>query len=257
MEKLHDYYKFQLNELLKHTMKTYDAQLHIITDIFLINKNEITDGDFQLYFQGDKMIIELKNKYSYEQILAILSSIFSTGYIVAQYFISTDTLKNNLVLDDTEFLKYWKTPKYKKYSKYIKNITDIRMICEPKWNNTVKMASNIYHITTHNRTEDILKSGILPKSGKKRGYHPERIYFSKNIKDVSQVLKEMMITNKINGGKIESYDLLEIDTNNLKSIGFDKKQYDIVFYEDPNSSGIYTYDRIPPENIKLIEEDLK
>jgi hypothetical protein len=103
---------------------------------------------------------------------------------------------------------------------------------------------------------NILKNGLNPSSGKKKGYHPERNYFCLNINDIENMKNSIHYQNMMNKhilSKIKlEYDLLEISTTNLKSKGFDNKEYDIVFYNDENSNGVYTYDLIKPKYIKLI-----
>jgi len=250
MKKLLNYFKFQTNEMLFHTLDPYKASDSISLTISLLNRDLNISNEFELYFEGDKMIIELDNHYNYDQIVKILTGIYLTGYSIARYYISTQTMKNNLISDEDEFLKYWKKPNYKKFKKYDKDVLNIKLLCEPKWDDSIKPPKIIYHITDSSKTNEILKNGLLPKSGKKRGFHPHRVYFYidfNNIKNMSNSLKFTNNPNKVNN----QHDILEIDTNNLKSKDMNGLEYDVIFYKDPNSNGIYTYDRISPDNIKL------
>lgn len=249
-----NYFKFQLNERLTTTMTPDQASSHIITDVFLSNNDSIKKGDFELFFNGRFMIIKLINNYDYDKILYILSGIFSTGYFISQYFINTNNIEDYLLKSEEEFLKYWKKPKYKTTTKYNNEIISFKLKCEPKWDNSIKVENNIYHITNSENTQDILKYGLLPISGKKRSYHPERVYFSLNIEDNDIILKNLKREDKLKGWT-NNYDLLEIEIKNLKSTDFNGNTYDVIFYQDPNSNGVYTYDKITPSNIKLFKEN--
>jgi len=190
-------------------------------------------------------MLEFNNVYDYENILKILSSIFSTGYFISQYFLTTEKFNDKLILDEYEFLKYWNKPNYKKFKKYEKEIIYFKLKCEPKWDLEFKNVTKIiYHVTNSENVESIMKNGLLPSSGKKKGYHPERVYFCKNKKDIEQMKYNLNLFSK------SDLCLLEIDTTNLNVLGFDGKEHSVVFYKDENSNGIYTYDMIKPENIK-------
>jgi hypothetical protein len=232
-------------------MKPATAKIEILDIIYAANNNEYYTEDIDIYFQGILMIIKLKNNYDDKKIRIILDTIFSTGYFISQYIVSTENIKNNVLKSESDFLN---TLKKKKIINFI-------FKCEPKWDYQIKkLPKKIYHVTLHKYTNDILNNGLLPSSGKKKGYHPERNYFCKNYKDVSTMLLSLMKTDflnkKINDKEERLYDILEINTNNLKSIGFDGVEYNIVFYKDENSSGIYTYDLIKPSNIKLIDSEI-
>jgi len=219
----------------------------ITTDIYNINNGEIFDNNFNLYFEGRLMIIELKNNYNINDIYSILTSIYSTGYFISQYYCDKNNIKNYLIKSEDGFIKEFNNG----------GILKIKFICEPKTDNTVKeLPDKIYHITSKEYTDFILKNGILPKSGKKKGFHPHRIFFILSLDDVNDMknsihFQNMIIKHKMDNKKLE-YDVLEIDTKNLKSKGFNGDVYDIVFYDDDNSNGIYTNDLIPKEKIKKV-----
>lgn len=256
MDSIYNFFKFRLNEMLTHTLSPDKAEKNISDFIYQINKNGFeSEEDFIINYKSNLMIIELKNKYTYDEIISILSEIFATGYYVSQYYISTDKIKNYQILSEEEFLKYWKQPKYKKSNKYQKDINNFKLYCEPKWDNSIKIDSELFHLTKSKNTNDILKYGLMPKSGKKKNYHPERIYLSYNMNDILVLLNHFRNLDKIKNNK-DSYDVLKIDTNNLKSFNFNNKEYNIVFYKDSNSNGVYTYDRINPDNITLYKQNL-
>ena len=181
MKKLLSYYK----ELLFNTMTPTQTEHHIVSDIFSINNNSIQVGDFSLYFNGRFLIIELKNNYidykkiNLDKIYAILTSIYSTGYFISQYFMTNDNFMENIVKSEDEFIKNIKN----------KNIISFKFKCEPKTDLEVKVPDKIYHITLSKNTENILKNGLLPSSGKKKSYHPHRNYFCLDINYVNDMKK--------------------------------------------------------------------
>lgn len=247
MENIFSFYKFKLNELLFNTMSPEQTINQITTNIYKLNNDNIENGDFTLDFEGRFMIIYLKNKYEdLEKIYAILSTIYSTGYFISQYFVSTNLMKNYLLKSEEDFIKNIKR----------KNILDFTFRCEPKNDITVSVPDKIYHITPISNTQNILKHGLLPSSGKKKGFHPHRNYFCTSINDVEDMKKSINLQSLIISHKISKtpllFDLLEIDTTNLKSTGFDGEEYNIKFFKDENSKGIWTWDLIPPDKIKKI-----
>ena len=118
--------------------------------------------------------------------------------------------------------------------------------------NSVVVTGDLYHVTN---SENILKYGLIPKSEKKKNYHPHRVYLSRCIEDSLIILKQFQNLDKIKNHK-KNYDILKIDTSNLKSFNFNGKLYDVVFYDDTNSNGVYTNDRILPENITLYKNNI-
>ena len=246
MKKILNYYKCQLNELLYHTMTPTQTIHKITTDIYSLNDNKISTGDYNLYFNGRLMILELKNHYNLNEIYAILTSIYSTGYYISQYYLSKNNIKNYLIKSEENFIKEIKN----------KDILKIKFVCEPKEDLTVEdLPEKIYHITLKEYSNDILKNGLLPSSGKKKGFHPHRNFFIKSLKDIDNMKNSIHYQNVITKHKLDNkelkYEILEIDTKNLKSKGFNGNEYNIVFYNDENSNGIYTHDSIPNNHIKI------
>ena len=254
MDNIYNYYKF--NEMLKHTLSLGQTQQKITTDVFQLNNNKISKNDYFLTIEGKNIIVELKNHYDINEVKYILSSIYSTGFFISKYYISSKKMNDYLIKDENEFLLYWSTSK-KKNIKYDKNIIKIKLFCEPKWDNSVQAPELIYHITEQENTKFILKHGLIPRSEKKKSYHPHRIYFISDKKQIKAMFMSLKQNNFFNKYKNNiKYDVLKIDTRNLKSKGFNEKDYNNVFYDDKNSQGIYTYDRIQKENITMYKEIL-
>jgi hypothetical protein len=245
VKKILDYYKYQLSELLLNTLSPHDAISKITEDVIIINKFEYDNDIFNFDVKGNNLILLFKNvDYNKKEIMAILSSIYSTGYFISQYYLSKKEIKNKLIKSEDEFIEN------------INNeIIDFKMICEPKHNKVFSnIPKHIYHITDSKNSKTILKNGLLPSSKKKKSDFPHRNHFLLNI-NYRDIVNNFKFLDKINNKK-KNYDLLEINVSNLKSKNFKGEIYDIVFYEDPNSKGIYSYDLIRPNNIKLYKKNI-
>lgn len=105
----------------------------------------------------------------------------------------------------------------------------------------------LYHITSENNVEKILKYGLEPRSENKKGWHPKRIYFCDFNSDTEKLKNFGEILNN------DKYCVLKID---LKK----QPRYKIKFFEDPQTDLVkayYTCESIPPmciskvDNIKL------
>ena len=111
------------------------------------------------------------------------------------------------------------------------------------------IGEHIYHVTTKNKLQNILKNGFTPKNANKLGFmYDGRCYFFLRTDFVLQYIKQSEKTNKeyIDRELIETNDyvLFEIKTDNIK----DK----IKFYPDvkfPKGISIFSYANIPPSEI--------
>lgn len=248
------YYKEQLNEMLLNTLSISQTQHKITSDIYKLNGFVLNDSDYVFSVEGKKIIIELKNIYSVLDIKKILISIYSCGYYIAQYFVSKKLQKNKLIIDENRFFEEINDGK----------ILIFKLICEPVNDNAIDVPNKIYHITNKLNEEKIMREGLNPSSGLKKSYHPHRNYFISEKKEINQMIKNFQYSDlfsdkhknkKHNFHEKEiEYVVFEINTINLMSNGFNKKEYKICFYDDENSMGIYTYDLIPKEKIKLIND---
>jgi hypothetical protein len=107
-----------------------------------------------------------------------------------------------------------------------------------------KTPATLYHITPTKYADKILSKGLAPRSGSKASYHPERIYLSKNIKDVEQLSTRMGAI-----AKERYYTILKITTNKIPG-GY------LRLYKDPNymNMGFYTLNNIPPQAIEKLRD---
>ena len=156
------------------------------------------------------------------------------GYYPAIFFFYDNS--NKLITE----LKYIKNDTYEQfYSKLntlIKKSYYTEIIIESKFNKKITPPDILYHVTKAKFKHKIFKIGLVSKSLSKKAFHSDRIYlgFDKNItENLAYQFKDK-----------DLYILLEINVKNLH----------INFYDDPDFSemGCYTYENIPPENIKLL-----
>ena len=132
---------------------------------------------------------------------------------------------------------------YNKVVDYINNNISFKLKLEAKYDLEVTGSKNIphvlYHITDLKYKDKILKLGLIPKSKSKIANHPSRIYLMFSPNDMGILLK-----NPKSG--IKNPCMFEIDIH--------KTHNKIRIFNDPNFSnkGIYTYDNIAPQYLKLI-----
>lgn len=124
----------------------------------------------------------------------------------------------------------------------------------------------LYHLTPSNKVKKILTNGLTPHSGNKKSDHMERIYFFQHkptplqcklfVHELWQagIEKQLFLHSKSyeevkNFTREEKYSLIEIDITKCSS--------NIKFYGDPNADGaVWTFDNIPPQAIKVINNDI-
>lgn len=104
----------------------------------------------------------------------------------------------------------------------------------------------LYHITPTKNIKSILENGIIPKSEDMRHKYPNRVYVADNISSLKQLAKEL---KRWKGP--EDYSIIQINT----------KELDFKLYKDTTSAYIGNYyiqdiDKIPPTNIKIIENNI-
>jgi hypothetical protein len=111
------------------------------------------------------------------------------------------------------------------------------------------IGEHIYHVTTKNKLNNILKNGFTPKNSNKLGFmYDGRCYFFLGTDFVLQYIRRSEKVNKeYNEGNLmetNDYVLFEIKTENIRN--------NVKFYPDvnfPNGISIFTYANIPPSEI--------
>ena len=101
-----------------------------------------------------------------------------------------------------------------------------------------KHPKKLYHLTTAEKLNKILKNGLTPKNSTKFFNYNERIYFSMDENSLINFLKTKSdMIEKIN------FVVLEINESSLPSA--------MRFFRDPNfDNGVYTLENITPQAIQ-------
>jgi len=221
---------YQLKEGL---ITTHDITIYhsVITDyldsINISNEINIIDKfEFKLKLETNNFdIVEIVNHKCYV-----------LGYFTSKYWI---TLKNDM------------KNSFKEIKELPDNTKNVIIKYEGKYDdglykNTVICPKTLYHLSYQENKNNILKKGIYPKSKNRISCHPNRIYLFSDLNESDILLKNLKISDMINGID-KNYLLLEIDCS----------ERELILHTDPNYRlGWFTYDNINPKNIKIIKEDL-
>ena len=118
---------------------------------------------------------------------------------------------------------------------------------------TIKENGNIlYHITESLNVPDILRKGLIPKTGKRKyqggyRYFPERLYLIGNNPNIVENIDSVIIDKEFEKNGIQ-YTILKIDLG----------KHNISLWYDDASSGkynVYTLEAIPPSLISITTMD--
>lgn len=223
--------------------------------------NQIKDGNF------NDFILENLNTHNIKKLQDKIKKEFSNKYVFefeetlnynnegkekydkkSFYIIASEEIINKMSKDkDLENL-------IKFYGYYISNAKNDYILVCPKYseyaNNLVynKNHGILYHFTTLNNEERILKRGLLPMEGVYYRKFPERIYCYSEYKDLKNIkgIKDF-INNVVGKLKIQRYGLLILK--------IDLSKHNVCFYTDDymdEEESVFTYTPIPPECIKKI-----
>ena len=168
-----------------------------------------------------------------DNIINIFSQINSCGYFISHFDfydindINVESIKYKEI--DSNYIKQLEVELNKSYY--------IQITVESKFNNIIDNSKIYYHLTEAKNVDKILKIGLITKSKSKKTYHSDRIYLGKDLINVKNLARQFSDGD---------YTLLKIIIENV----------DIKFYDDPDLTGygVYTYENISPECIKLIED---
>lgn len=142
--------------------------------------------------------------------------------------------------DDEEFDMRGK-PKKEDFNKY----DGLDMTIVPKFTERVRIPKTMYHVTKNNAVEKIQKIGLIPKSNSDFEDYPSRVYlFDNSSKGPNDYMKALYYNYNIMN---HEFTLLEIDTKNITKLYIDSefsKEY----------GAFYTYENIPPSDIKIINK---
>ena len=187
----------------------------------------------------------LEKKYSSKFIFNKLKN----SFYINTFHTDINTLLNGIIKDANTlgwFPSFIETEDYigKWDEKYFKE-GEIKLRFEAKFDEEVveNIPSILYHITPTQNANKILSIGLIPKSRSKASYHPDRVYLSKNLKDIENL--GGMFYQKTG---IKDWMILKIDTNMVPG------DY-LKLYTDPNyEHGYYTLNNIPPQAIEKVKD---
>jgi hypothetical protein len=170
-------------------------------------------------------------------------------FTIKTFHTDMDTLKNGIIKDANTlgwFPSFIETEEYtgKWNEKYFKE-GEIQIRFEAKYDEQIveNIPPILYHISPTQNIEKILKIGLVPKSRSKAAYHPDRVYLSKDLKNIED-LGEMFYQKT----GIRDWTILKIKTDMIPGDYF-------KLYKDPNfSQGYYTLNNIPPQAIEKTKD---
>ena len=166
----------------------------------------------------------------------------------------SDCKLSDKVYNILEFYKYYITyiGEYKKENKE-GYILQIESYFTEDARATIKENGNIlYHITESLNVPDILRKGLIPKTGKRKyqggyRYFPERVYLIGNNPDIIENIDSVIDDKKFEKRGIQ-YTILKIDLG----------EHNVSLWYDDASVGkynVYTLEAIPPSLISITTKD--
>ena len=167
-----------------------------------------------------------------DNMIKIFSQINSCGYFISHFdFYDCNHINISSIKYQDIDLNY-----IKRLKKELNNSHYIQITVESKFNKLVDNKNIYYHVTETKYVDKILKIGLVPRSKSKKTFHIERVYLGKDLINVKGISRQF---------KDGNYTLLKITLND-----------NIKLYDDPDFTGygVYTYENIPPDNIKKVED---
>jgi hypothetical protein len=221
-------------KLLKILLEVYKEEYELNLQEGLIKTNNI-----------GKTLNILEKKYSSKFIFTRSKN----SFYIKTFSTNVNALLNGIIKDANTlgwFPSFMETEKYtgKWDKKYFKE-GEIKLRFEAKFDEEVveNIPSILYHITPTQNADKILSIGLVPKSRSKASYHPDRVYLSKDLKDIKN-LGEMFYQKT----GIKNWTILKIKIDMIPG------DY-LKLYTDPNyKQGYYTLNNIPPQAIEKVKD---
>lgn len=155
----------------------------------------------------------------------------------------------------------------KKLKRILLNIKNNCVVTlEPLYTSIIECPSILYHISPSSNDIQILKEGIIPKSKAQESFHPYRVYLSTNKKDINGIIKDFSRNDKIKKLNIikklitKNLNVKDFKPGEMTIFEIDTVGLNLKLMEDPKCVdenevfGYFIYDRIPPENIKILNK---
>lgn len=229
------YSEFMLNETLK---------THEINDTikFVSDSLSLQHYNFNINKDNNKILITLNNvsttnnfQLSIENLNSLL--IDRHGWFPSKMRITNLSNNENLLKYDLNYI----LDNYRYFNK-------IELTYEPKFDIISNVPKKLYHLTFNSYINKILKNGLIPKTKNRQTKHLDRIYLCKTKEDCLKLINQMKFHEiQLKRNFNVKWILLEIDTTSLEKF---------KIYQDPNYNvGYYTIDNIPPQNIKIIDQE--
>jgi len=209
------------NDMSEGLIKTYppDYTFTHLKNYLTGNLHIIHDIELISINHTNKIVININQKLTEVQFKDIKKEINLCGYFIATLIINTNF---NRVLDFTKI--------------DFNDVTTYEYTIEAKYecNIDITQFSSIFHVSPTIYNDKIQSIGLKPNAKSKKSYHPPRVYFETDEGKIFKLLNTLSTTEQT---------VFEINTNGLK---------EYKFYQDPNYiTGIYTFDNIRPEYIKI------
>lgn len=235
--------------------QSYDAK-----DIYKILLKHYNIGNEENFLQqGNDIGIYYDGSYNSDGIL-YNNEISVLVLVMPNEFYDTEKIKKFMTTCGwilAQEKEYYKNNNYTVYSfqknKEIKNI---------------ELPDFLYHLTPETKIKKILKNGLVPRTTNIMSNRPERVYLYTEKMGMGSFrmfanalwkaqlektmnlngLSKQEIADKLGQPRTVKYVLLEINTS---------KCNDLKIYGDPDMDGaVWTYDNIPPQAIRIINENI-
>lgn len=222
-----------LNHLIKEHL-IYEGLIHSVSieklqDMIekwgaLGNKVSFNSGDNLFYIDiGDNEFLTVK------EINHLVKLLNNLGWFISSYNIGSDRIK----FDINTFIRHDINSPISYFS--IEAKYDLEL--------NVKNYPILYHTSPSKHDSKIQKIGLSPRTKSKVGFHPERIYFARNMDQIETLLPQFYdITGETN------YSIFKID---MKSAHRRNRQIRL-FKDSQFTGGVYTLSNIPPKYIQLV-----
>ena len=232
-------YKDYIKSINEGLIKTYNIyKYHSSLDIQLNSvgiksKIDIIDKfSYELEILNNKNINNKKNNDSYKYLISLNNNL---GYYPSYIWVENDFGTNSFKFDMKYLNSKYKSLKIRFEAKYEDGL----------YKNDLVVPTKAYHLTDQRNKIKIEDIGLVPKSNNRVSFHQDRIYLFYNKNDYTTLLLSLRANDNKNN-LIKQYVLFEVELNDR-----------YIIHTDPNyNKGFFTYDNIPPNNIKTIKEKL-
>jgi len=132
-------------------------------------------------------------------------------------------------------------------------IKEITITYEAKYDILQNIPDKLYHLTTKEFKNNIIKNGLCPKRKNKKTIHLDRIYVCVDPKDCYSLINTM----KLEYERIKSKNPLNKISIEWLIFEINSAKLDIKMYEDPKykNKGYYIVENVPPNLIYIYDQE--